>query len=62
MSDVLPVVGGPQDGATMPSWGPDRYHYEFNGRHYWYVRVDGRWVFSAVNGGEVPTRQAEWRP
>ena len=51
-SDGLPVFGGPRDGATMPSWGPSRYHYEFNGLHYWYVRAGGKWSLYCVNDGE----------
>lgn len=38
----------------MPSWGPSGYHYEFNGLHYWYVRLDGRWILAEVNDGNVP--------
>jgi hypothetical protein len=38
----------------MPSWGPDGYHYEFNGKHYWYFRCDGKWTLHTVNDGEVP--------
>ena len=50
--DGLPVFGGPRDGATMPSSGPSRYHYEFNGLHYWYVRAVGKWSLYCVNDGE----------
>ena len=55
MSDGLPVVGGPRDGATMPSCGPSGYHYEFNGLHYWYFRAGGKWSLYCVNDGkEIP--------
>lgn len=56
MSDGLPVVGGPCDGATMPAWGPTGYHYEFNGKHYWYFRQGGKWTLAVVNDGAVPKR------
>ena len=59
MSDELPVFGGPMDGSTMPAWGPDGYHYEFNGKHYWYFRRDGRWTLAVVNDGAVPPRPVE---
>lgn len=43
------------DGATLPSWGPSGYHYEFGGLHYWYFRIHGKWVFWEVNSGDVPS-------
>jgi hypothetical protein len=59
MSEELPVFGGPMDGSKMPAWGPDGYHYEFNGTHYWYFRRDGRWTLAVVNDGAVPPRPVE---
>ena len=56
MDEHAQVVGGPMDGATLPSWGPSGYHYEFGGLHYWYFRIHGKWVFWEVNSGDVPNR------